>query len=612
MKPSTCLILAASCAFGGHAAFAQSARAERLEVTPAGAFARERAPSAVRARGSAPNSMQSAGSIWTHTDGGQLWIPRAVSIGNHGSEVFAEYNLNNERAELFSAFDANPPTALWSDPAPLDSDEQHVASAEDGSVHLALHVFHRGQPNATCVLRKYSAQCGGVADWRYTFPIPADGANLAVSRDGRTIVAIANDYANSSVAIAVLSPDSNVPLSYTTVALGGTNNGVRGLDLSADGSTLYFSSGWIPVVAYVFDIASAAVVFSTPINVSFDSHAISGDGSVFAFGDFGALHVFEKVAGVYTNTFTRALAGTNFCSRIDISDDGSTIAAGWTFYDYFLTTQIEAYDIPSRTLTMSDVVTSTNISLQNTVSSVSISADGQRFGVGLWGDGTGSVAELRLYARDQNAPIATRNLNGSVFSLKISADGQRVVAGSKSVHANQPGNGGQVDLFGDATPFTNFCFPGQGLARACPCANNGVLGHGCENSADTGGALLTAAGSVSADTVALTASGELPGVTSIVFQGSVDLMSGSVFGDGVRCVGGVQTRLYTQVAVNGVVVAPGPGDPSIRLRSAALGDPIGAGQTRSYQVYYRDPTPSFCSSPIGDAWNVSNAVRISW
>jgi len=581
--------------------------AQRVVVTPQGAFVRDAAD---RMRPSGPTAMQSAGTLWTQTDGGLAWIANAVSIGNHGSEVFAEFELNNARAELYSAFDTNPPTALWSDVSAQGSDDHHVASSESGNVHVSLHTFSPGQPSAACTLTKYNS-LSSLPDWNYTFPIAANGSNLGISRDGQTIVAAASDPNTSSVDIAVFSPASNVPVSYTTFPLGGTSNGVRGFDLSADGSTLYFSAGGNPVNAYIFDIATASVVFSTPIGASFDSHAISGDGSVFAYGNFGSMNLFEKVAGVYTNTYTRSLPGSDYCGYIDISDDGSTVAFGWTFYSNYLTVQIEAVDVPSHTLTMTDIVNATG-SLQNIVSGVSVSADGKRFAVGLWGDGAGPVAEARLYSKTQNTPIATVDTGGSVFGLKISADGQRAAFGTKAVHANQFGNGGKLILLGDSTPFTNFCFGNGSLATACPCSNFGLLGRGCENSSTTGGALLTATGAVNPDTVVLTSSNELPHPLSIFLQGSVDSASGIVFGDGVRCVTGTLKRLYTKNAVSGTTVAPVAGDPSITSRSATLGDPITSGQTRSYQVYYRDNVLGFCPNPPGDAFNISNAVRVNW
>jgi hypothetical protein len=60
------------------------------------------------------------------------------------------------------------------------------------------------------------------------------------------------------------------------------------------------------------------------------------------------------------------------------------------------------------------------------------------------------------------------------------------------------------------------------------------------------------------------------------------------------------------------VFAPHPGDLSITARSAAAGDPIPPGATRFYQVYYRDPSGTFCPNPPGNTWNVSSGLRITW
>jgi hypothetical protein len=156
-----------------------------------------------------------------------------------------------------------------------------------------------------------------------------------------------------------------------------------------------------------------------------------------------------------------------------------------------------------------------------------------------------------------------------------------------------------------------FCF-GDGSATACPCANSGLPSHGCDNSAVTGGALLDASGSAMADTVVLHALGELPSALSIFLQGNAQLGSPAFFGDGLRCVGGSLKRLYVTHASGGSASAPSPGDPSIKTRSAALGDPITPGTSRYYQVYYRDPSPTFCPPPQGDTFNVGNALRVLW
>ena len=83
------------------------------------------------------------------------------------------------------------------------------------------------------------------------------------------------------------------------------------------------------------------------------------------------------------------------------------------------------------------------------------------------------------------------------------------------------------------------------------------------------------------------------------------------FGDGGRCIGGTLKRIGVVGAVGGAASYPRPIDPPVSVRSAALGDPIAPGSYRYYQVYYRDPNPTFCS-PFGSHFNVSNAVMVAW
>jgi hypothetical protein len=155
--------------------------------------------------------------------------------------------------------------------------------------------------------------------------------------------------------------------------------------------------------------------------------------------------------------------------------------------------------------------------------------------------------------------------------------------------------------------------PGDGSGGPCPCANTGSIGHGCNNSAATGGALLTATGwaSLAHDQLELASSGELPSALSVILQGRMQIAPTS-FGDGLLCAGGALKRLYIKHAVSGIVTAPQPGDLSVSARSAALGDHIQVGQSRVYQVYYRDPNLTFCPPPMGNGWNVSSGLRIGW
>jgi hypothetical protein len=100
-----------------------------------------------------------------------------------------------------------------------------------------------------------------------------------------------------------------------------------------------------------------------------------------------------------------------------------------------------------------------------------------------------------------------------------------------------------------------YCFGDGSTATACPCGNFGAPGAGCNNSLGNGGASLSSNGlaSISNDSVWMMQTNELSTALSIFLQGTSNLPSGVVFGDGVRCVGGSLKRLAA-----GFVVARGP------------------------------------------------------
>jgi hypothetical protein len=171
-----------------------------------------------------------------------------------------------------------------------------------------------------------------------------------------------------------------------------------------------------------------------------------------------------------------------------------------------------------------------------------------------------------------------------------------------------------LDSFAISLPFTGtaMCFGDGTQALPCPCANTGLSGRGCDNSDATGGAKLSALGTLSPDALVFSASGVVANVLSVFLQGNLDTGTPLPFGDGLRCAGGALKRLYIKNATGSAVSAPVAGEPSVSAQSASLGDPIAPGSTRWYQVYYRDPNLGFCPAPAGDSWNVTNGVAIDW
>jgi hypothetical protein len=180
-----------------------------------------------------------------------------------------------------------------------------------------------------------------------------------------------------------------------------------------------------------------------------------------------------------------------------------------------------------------------------------------------------------------------------------------------------------ADLNGDAIPDecepigTPNCF-GDGAdvsATPCPCANFGSLGHGCASSVNASGALLESFGHTSVDpvlatdTVVLAGFGMPSSATSVFLQGASVIAHGVVFGDGVRCAGGMLVRLAVKVCSGGAAHFPETGDLSLSQRGGVV---PGSGATREYQTYYRNPDRAFCPPPLGNTWNVTNGITLVW
>ena len=149
---------------------------------------------------------------------------------------------------------------------------------------------------------------------------------------------------------------------------------------------------------------------------------------------------------------------------------------------------------------------------------------------------------------------------------------------------------------------TYFCL-GDGTDVVCPCGNNGGTGEGCLNSSGSGSVIgASGSNSVLANDLVLLSTGSPAGKPGVFFQGDglENGGLGSLFGDGVRCVGGNIQRFD-------VVVTDGSGAASTAY-STIPANAATAGDTRYYQWWHRDPNVGPCA---GD-FNVSNAAAITW
>jgi hypothetical protein len=215
---------------------------------------------------------------------------------------------------------------------------------------------------------------------------------------------------------------------------------------------------------------------------------------------------------------------------------------------------------------------------------------------------------------------ASIQANGTSGDAAITADGRYVAFASDASNLVFGDTNGTADIFlrdrEIGTSFQSLCDPGTAGVIVCPCSNPpSGPGRGCNNSSATGGAILSASGgtSLAFDDLVFTTSGEKPSALSIVLQGDLLIAPGAVYGQGVRCVGGALKRLYTKSASGGSITAPqlSAGDLSVSARSAATGDPILAGESRWYLVYYRDPTV-LGGCPSTSTFNATQTGEVIW
>jgi hypothetical protein len=166
-------------------------------------------------------------------------------------------------------------------------------------------------------------------------------------------------------------------------------------------------------------------------------------------------------------------------------------------------------------------------------------------------------------------------------------------------------NGTSQDLDGDGVPDecasgASFCF-GDGSGAFCPCGNFGGTGEGCANGTGSG-ALMTSLGSNSVSTAdfGLAAANLDPSQPGLYFQGNnaVNGGQGNAFGDGLRCAGGAVVRLQVRFAN-----ASGASSTTANL---VLKGGVAPGDTKRYQLWYRNPS----TSPCGAQFNLSNGVEM--
>jgi hypothetical protein len=214
-------------------------------------------------------------------------------------------------------------------------------------------------------------------------------------------------------------------------------------------------------------------------------------------------------------------------------------------------------------------------------------------------------SEWRVFANDGTGHFALHTqfpaLSNSACSVLYDFDNDRdldlVLLDEIADHAT---------YFRNGTPAGTPMCSGDGSGAPCPCGNSGSPGHGCANSVNPAGALLTIAGQANPDTAVLHSTG-MPAAASVIFlRGNAVEPAPVPFHDGLRCAGGTLLRFGTQTASSGAASYPGNFANTLSGISGAV---PGTGTTLWYQVFYRNAAAAFC--PPATA-NVTNGIVVVW
>lgn len=167
-------------------------------------------------------------------------------------------------------------------------------------------------------------------------------------------------------------------------------------------------------------------------------------------------------------------------------------------------------------------------------------------------------------------------------------------------------------------PGTPFCFGDDSIPTPCPCVPPNIVpnpgsapGHGCANSFNADGALLSSTGTTAPDTVQFTcAISSNYANFALMVKGNASSPNGVQLNDGIMCVSGAIIRFGSHYAATGGAPLGSWTYPNtIQTTAVSTATAQIAGQHAYYQLYYRNAMPNFCTAATA---NLSNAVDIMW
>jgi hypothetical protein len=420
------------CVVGATAALALAAGAcaqVRVETSPSGTFLVSVPRGEVGIPGAMPDAL-----LWTYNH--PVAIAESVAVSQASQSAWVGQTLNAERIQRFPI--AGPGTPTFEATGGGNSPAV-VASAKGADLAVFLDRPDAPAPGTLFQVRAYNA-AGGPALWTREFPDIYDGYggiyNIKVSRDGSTVaVALNQGFAASNVWF-LNGADGTIRQTWP-----GETGTVGSVDLSDNGSLAFIQHTTNNAFGRVIDTGTGLETFSAVGSGSGSRYQMSGNGDVLVMGGF-SFYVFKRVGTSYNQIINTSLPTSWFGWGSSVSRDGSTVGVITHNYgDGYLTNVVQAYDVATASLIFSSSTTGSGTFQSSAVGSA-LSDDGSRLATAAWGAQEGT-AEVKVFNRT-GTMIDSLDSAGSPFAIDMTGNGQYVLIGSKSVHANTFGNGGNT------------------------------------------------------------------------------------------------------------------------------------------------------------------------
>lgn len=379
---------------------------------------------------------------WEHTAAAEPYIPSSVAFGLHDNHVLSVADFGSRRLMLFDAPGGSGEERSRRVFPSSNLGSLEIATASHGEAFFSVAQYETGNgPQRITELARYEAtesspRSALVPSWSVNLTPPGTVATR-IATDSEGAILTAASWDGSNISIVLVNGQFGTFIRSTTFV----GNSLASLEVSKSGDRIALLAG---MDLRIYD-AQLNLLHTQVFSVAPSSFSLAGNGNRFAVGFAGRIEVYN---GQASWSLQQTLIKTSqwLAAKIDLDDDGDSLAVGWWNAATGFDLQFELRGGPALQVLFRHEEFGAGAGLQNLPQAVVISPDGQRAAFGCWGDGD-TDPEVLLVDRDQAEPLLEIDLPGSVRALDLDQSGTRIAVAFKETHANFVGFRGSVRMY---------------------------------------------------------------------------------------------------------------------------------------------------------------------